>query len=151
MTISQVPELQQHLPFTVLKPYGSDADVFHSIRLQQHLPFTVLKQWVFISSSCSFYQLQRHLPFTVLKRDNYFISFTSFFGCNSTYRLRYWNPITFSLSAKLPALLQQHLPFTVLKPLSRHIYTYVCLTLQQHLPFTVLKREYLLFREREKI
>ena len=61
--------------------------------LQQYLPFTVLKQYsakVFLYM----YRLQQYLPFTVLK----LVSFTNFtcryLSCNSTYRLRYWNPNT---------------------------------------------------------
>ena len=41
--------LQQHLPFTVLKPtsdYGNSDHPFH-LQLQQHLPFTVLKPHIF--------------------------------------------------------------------------------------------------------
>ena len=40
---SSIASLQQYLPFTVLKPYGTDADIFNSVKLQQYLPFTVLK------------------------------------------------------------------------------------------------------------
>ena len=59
--------------------------------------------------------LQQYLPFTVLKPFyfNYIITFE--LGCNSTYRLRYWN-LVFTTSAQ-PKIwrLQQCLPFTVLK------------------------------------
>ena len=109
------PQLQQHLPFTVLKlhnkllfcylplrvataltVYGIETQDHGScywkqiIPLQQHLPFTVLKQ------SRRFYslllpQLQQHLPFTVLKQ-----------SLNSGWLIN--------------KSLQQHLPFTVLKP-----------------------------------
>ena len=37
--------------------------------------------------------------------------------CNSTYRLRYWNPLSASPLSNL-TVLQQHLPFTVLKLIS---------------------------------
>ena len=85
--------LQQHLPFTVLKPictnpvcscfyvattptvYGietgtltlSDA-VKIGRELQQHLPFTVLKQKAEkLQKVNGLMKLQQHLPFTVLK------------------------------------------------------------------------------------
>ena len=60
--------LQQHLPFTVLKPYSYGGLLLPLVQLQQHLPFTVLK----LTSPPLFkrteYKLQQHLPFTVLKR-----------------------------------------------------------------------------------
>ena len=88
-----------------------------------------------------FHQLQQYLPFTVLKlcSDN-FIE-TDVVGCNSTYRLRYWNKRLMSWIWIHILELQQYLPFTVLK----HA---ICITkplvvvirqLQQYLPFTVLK------------
>ena len=138
--------MQQHLPFTVLKPidfnrlchwsvqtvataptvYGIETTVpcndtvLISLKLQQHLPFTVLKleegQAIIHNS---LYKLQQHLPFTVLKR--------LLKEENNMNRQR----------------LQQHLPFTVLKLANVDIHEDECCTLQQHLPFTVLK----LFKE----
>ena len=49
-------ELQQHLPFTVLKP-TFNVVVFKNVAfaLQQHLPFTVLKLFIaFNAVSCNF-------------------------------------------------------------------------------------------------
>ena len=58
-------------------------------------------------------------------------------GCNSTYRLRYWN-IKFLFSFFSNIVLQQYLPFTVLKlPASLIVLNFSLL--QQYLPFTVLK------------
>ena len=85
--------LQQHLPFTVLKPnvagkelkidldkvattptvYGIEtmwlsAELFLEMPLQQHLPFTVLKLINNLTENKSeIIKLQQHLPFTVLK------------------------------------------------------------------------------------
>ena len=63
-----------------------------------------------------------------------------FFGCNSTYRLRYWNK-QFGLRMKIiQTSLQQHLPFTVLKHFNNNCFLGNGNSmLQQHLPFTVLK------------
>ena len=66
-----VCQLQQHLPFTVLKLVFS-VDNFHDdILLQQHLPFTVLKQYMRHNHNeinIVEHVLQQHLPFTVLKQ-----------------------------------------------------------------------------------
>ena len=60
-------KLQQHLPFTVLKPLSSIIQILSKLnRLQQHLPFTVLK----LTNGALF-------------------SAINCLGCNSTYRLRY--------------------------------------------------------------
>ena len=46
------PQLQQHLPFTVLKRHSSFALQFESkgTKLQQHLPFTVLKLLIIVTN-----------------------------------------------------------------------------------------------------
>ena len=62
-----IPELQQYLPFTVLKRFECAFGYVRTLLLQQYLPFTVLK-------------LQEYLYRLVLLG-----------RCNSTYRLRYWN------------------------------------------------------------
>ena len=88
--------LQQYLPFTVLKPsYLSRLDAT-GLKLQQYLPFTVLKPSFYFYSFNFFKALQQYLPFTVLKHINSFwhIRTIRLNGCNSTYRLRYWNQIT---------------------------------------------------------
>ena len=60
--------------------------------LQQHLPFTVLKLPQELGIAKLTAKLQQHLPFTVLKLVNGNRLFTDRkVGCNSTYRLRYWN------------------------------------------------------------
>ena len=60
-------------------------------------------------------------------------------GCNSTYRLRYWNSITQNALFDLICPLQQYLPFTVLKPFRDMHLLWLLIELQQYLPFTVLK------------
>ena len=108
--------------------------------------------------------LQQYLPFTVLKRCTYWFNYLWFYnfvatvltvygietihkyekipeacGCNSTYRLRYWNLRPVGKNTDRAALLQQYLPFTVLK-LLRHLFQRLDVGgLQQYLPFTVLK------------
>ena len=82
--------LQQHLPFTVLKPKKACFQASMDL-LQQHLPFTVLKLLVYSILLRRALQLQQHLPFTVLKRLRYCIcySISDVIRCNSTYRSRY--------------------------------------------------------------
>ena len=58
--------------------------------------------------------LQQYLPFTVLKPFAAFkLRLANTIGCNSTYRLRYWNSLQTKLQHQVPLLLQQLLPFTV--------------------------------------
>ena len=59
--------------------------------------------------------LQQYLPFTVLKQFNEDFGDT-IDGCNSTYRLRYWNTAASLQKIESIFRLQQYLPFTVLKP-----------------------------------
>ena len=62
-------QLQQHLPFTVLKRLHRHECILRRRRLQQHLPFTVLKRVICLDGpSDGVRWLQQHLPFTVLKR-----------------------------------------------------------------------------------
>ena len=110
--------LQQHLPFTVLKPNKIKLTAAISIPLQQHLPFTVLKlppNWNLLAKA-------------------------SILGCNSTYRLRYWNTAIYFYIVQTISWLQQHLPFTVLKLVFSVDNFHDDILLQQHLPFTVLKQ-----------
>ena len=55
---------------------------------QQYLPFTVLKLYSLLTSF-SIARLQQCLPFTVLKRLLLVQLHLWFYGCNSSYRLRY--------------------------------------------------------------
>ena len=81
---------------TALTVYGIETfdkqDSFDGMvwQLQQHLPFTVLKLNV-ISDRKFYLTLQQHLPFTVLKLSKYSSAYgmEAQLGCNSTYRLRY--------------------------------------------------------------
>ena len=87
-----------------------------SIELQQHLPFTVLKladhhilyPLDSVATAPTVYGIE-----TALQNQHKHNQYKS---CNSTYRLRYWNALINLLVAVSGRLLQQHLPFTVLKP-----------------------------------
>ena len=57
--------LQQHLPFTVLKPLKKSYLSLQASVLQQHLPFTVLKRLAIDRNSYFVPKLQQHLLFTV--------------------------------------------------------------------------------------
>ena len=62
-------ELQQYLPFTVLKrKQTSHFYILLYIKLQQYLPFTVLKLLNISALWDISIKLQQYLPFTVLKR-----------------------------------------------------------------------------------
>ena len=108
-------ELQQYLPFTVLKQCVVAVTTGELSLLQQYLPFTVLKPTIDIfDSAVIFYlvataltvygietriielllhdypsQLQQHLPFTVLKLTRNVTFYHRKIGCNSTYHLWY--------------------------------------------------------------
>ena len=60
-------ELQQYLPFTVLKHNGCTKWEYYLLRLQQYLPFTVLKLPWAHGLVFRIEELQQYLPFTVLK------------------------------------------------------------------------------------
>ena len=101
--------LQQLLPFTVLKPTICGPEISIGWRLQQCLPFMVCAEGGETAEEQSDDEVrtsqvpersegktkvigQQCLPFTVLKRHT--ISRTEplmVMGCNSSYRLRYWN------------------------------------------------------------
>ena len=110
--------LQQHLPFTVLKRYhllavkkhshavataptvyGIETRILHQSKLGNLQVATaptvygIETREVLTTFKEDEIWLQQHLPFTVLKRT--ISTFHSFLittiGCNSTYRLRYWN------------------------------------------------------------
>ena len=59
--------MQQHLPFTVLKPTEAWI-LLGASKLQQFLPFTVLKQQKHQVFAFRQAKLQQFLPFMVLKR-----------------------------------------------------------------------------------
>ena len=83
--------LQQYLPFTVLKPVTLITNVsLDADLLQQYLPFTVLKLCREHPLLCWYiHQLQQYLPFTVLKHYSIKVFVLSFRSCNSTNHLRY--------------------------------------------------------------
>ena len=61
-----------------------------AFELQQYLPFTVLKPTLrFLSYFIPVHELQQYLPFTVLKLFKLIIHVAFLISCNSTYRLRY--------------------------------------------------------------
>ena len=85
-------ELQQYLPFTVLKQSSSICSSNSVLyKLQQYLPFTVLKLAVAGPETNEFFwRLQQYLPFTVLKLLSLHVKCNDVVQrCNSTYRLRY--------------------------------------------------------------
>ena len=133
--------LQQYLPFTVLKQDSNDRLLSFVVRCNSTYR---LRYWNEVVAKAedsatkvatvltvygieTFYHwrtwnlqstlLQQYLPFTVLKRtgSEFFKMSQGGSGCNSTYRLRYWNNTdNFKYCNEHPAL-QQYLPFTVLK------------------------------------
>ena len=62
-------QLQQYLPFTVLKLDSAAGTCKQARKLQQYLPFTVLKLLAPTTTESSPLTLQQYLPFTVLKRE----------------------------------------------------------------------------------
>ena len=86
-------ELQQYLPFTVLKPDASFEHYTDLKQLQQYLPFTVLKRffWRLVSigrsPSCNSTYRLRYWNRAATRR----VLLSLMLRCNSTYRLRYWN------------------------------------------------------------
>ena len=90
----------RHAVATALTVYGIETSQGLSLyflsnaTLQQPLPFTVLKQSAKIwASSPTKNMLQQPLPFTVLKQTIWTTYRSGWVGgCNSPYRLRYWNP-----------------------------------------------------------
>ena len=135
--------LQQLLPFTVLKRtkvqiwyvsfnscnssyrlrYWNDTCVLfstHRVKLQQLLPFTVLKptdtaNTTYLTKGDVATALTVYGIETSCQSIYRFSSYLN--GCNSSYRLRYWNwNDTWSFWPFTLHVLQQLLPFTVLKP-----------------------------------
>ena len=92
----------------------------YSSSLQQHLPFTVLKPY-FLQAQCNLVRLCCNSTYRLRywnKPDNSLWRVIRRLSCNSTYRLRYWNHKTTDRNHLQFVELQQHLPFTVLKPRS---------------------------------
>ena len=135
------------------------------LQLQQYLPFTVLKPH---SHFCSLLkttkELQQYLPFTVLKPNIFALIPETKYSCNSTYRLRYWNlkiwkkkDIKNYLVATVLTVYGIETPATAINlPLRQEVATVLTVygiethqiypldipllrPLQQYLPFTVLK------------
>ena len=135
--------------------YWNETDVVIDIQrmdieLQQYLPFTVLKLTFKAKPLSVHTMLQQYLPFTVLKLywKLYVLLLRNEQCCNSTYRLRYWNSVPIPTFKFYVDKLQQYLPFTVLKHIYRlrltKKYTH---RLQQYLPFTVLKLSHITFTQ----
>ena len=82
-------QLQQYLPFTVLKPLHNPQLLSQILALQQYLPFTVLKHSLQESTVLMHIWLQQYLPFTVLKQYKAVCDLGYIVSCNSTYRLWY--------------------------------------------------------------
>ena len=83
--------LQQHLPFTVLKPVYGLYILTVAFMLQQHLPFTVLKHFTSnhndivastVATAPTVYGIETHY-------DRHNDVYMEHCRCNSTYRLRY--------------------------------------------------------------
>ena len=111
-------KLQQCLPFTVLKPNGTNIDGLTELwKLQQCLPFTVLKPITNFNDAV-YTTPGVATVLTVYGIETCFVNILHHYQlrkrCNSAYRLRYWNifrpPFFVSKNS-----LQQCLPFTVLK------------------------------------
>ena len=129
---------------TVLTVYGIETQRSSNDRslnlpqLQQYLPFTVLKRRIGTIVKIR-PMLQQYLPFTVLKQYKSFLVKLGLFSCNSTYRLRYWNSYAF-----LYKILIYSWVATVLTVYGIETIWILCVLsiiwrLQQYLPFTVLK------------
>ena len=84
----------RHAVATALTVYGIET-IYHfytfsqTIELQQLLPFTVLKRAVRFLIRFLIFMLQQLLPFTVLKLSVKWPKEGTLLSCNSSYRLRY--------------------------------------------------------------
>ena len=156
--------LQQHLPFTVLKPtntisfvvilvataltvYGIET-FFHPLLcyfktiklLQQHLPFTVLKP-IEIEIKCSqLFTLQQHLPFTVLKQSPELLTFLVAAKVATALTVYGIETGAFAFSLALLYYVATALTVYGIETVNIIFTSHMLNTrLQQHLPFTVLK------------
>ena len=59
-------QLQQHLPFTVLKPFTERRDI-HASQVATALTVYGIETHFVVPYGCGYGKLQQHLPFTVLK------------------------------------------------------------------------------------
>ena len=140
--------LSRKLVATVLTVYGIETFMMPSIVSPYWTVATVLTVYGIETSRFNiftvtiFFKLQQCLPFTVLKLIIHTMIFANcMVGCNSAYRLRYWNDILVALPTLNSTIwLQQCLPFTVLKLHNDLEEVKNILVLQQCLPFTVLKQ-----------
>ena len=131
-------KLQQYLPLAVLKPAKALLQVT-KFMLQQYLPLAVLKR-VLATLSANTSSLQQYLPLAVLKHICYMFKRSISCGCNSTYRLRYWNTGVTTLhrfrfykrcnSTYRLRYWNKHVSISFIK---------CCSSLQQYLPLAVLK------------
>ena len=129
---------------TVLTVYGIETlhleDLIYLRQLQQCLPFTVLKLLRWIIKQRSDLMLQQCLPFTVLKPPSSTMSTHSRCSSVATVLTVYGiETRRFNFVNSFDLELQQCLPFTVLKLISIKDIVSTTSRLQQCLPFTVLK------------
>ena len=105
--------------------------------LQQYLPLAVLKLHAVVQSLK--FKLQQYLPLAVLKLSLGFVQPCDvFLGCNSTYRLRYWNSMFFNCSL-LNFFVATVLTACGIETVNPNTIFWRVLTLQQYLPLAVLK------------
>ena len=112
--------LQQCLPLAVLKLcirslYKEWVSIYVATVLTACGIETRLESFCFL---CLFTALQQCLPLAVLKPViNSTVHISTFYCCNSAYRLRYWNDVNILKAINLiVSQLQQCLPLAVLKP-----------------------------------
>ena len=116
---STFDKLQQHLPFTVLKPFCLGHQALLSIGVATAptvygIETIVLITAFWIAFCCNSTYRLRYWNYHKISLTQQRI----LLSCNSTYRLRYWNGKIPSKKISPRRGLQQHLPFTVLKQYS---------------------------------
>ena len=137
--------LQQHLPFTVLKPYETcefyrdncivaTAPTVYGI---ETIRYQYRMLWNFsVATAPTVYGIE---TVNIVRR---FIR-SIFFCCNSTYRLRYWNLLALPYTKELSPVATAPTVYGIETPIFLSVMAWLWLALQQHLPFTVLKlRDY---------
>ena len=106
--------MQQHLPFTVLKPLQFERLIRLPYLLQQHLPFTVLKRALkklkiprlFVATALTVYGIETCFNFSLVFFDILVATALTVYGIETKWHLN---------NKVIGLRLQQHLPFTVLK------------------------------------